>query len=133
MCYLKNETWDLCPLPPRKHAISFKWVFKIKVHPNGSLYRLKARLVAKGYSQSYGVYYDDTFSPVAKMASVCICIALATSYHCMLHQLNIKNAFLHCILKKKVYMTQPPGFVVQEKASKVNRLQKSQYGHKQFP
>ena len=56
---LKNHTWDLVPLPPGRHSIKNKWIFKVKAKPNGSIDRFKARLVAKGFSQSYGVDYDD--------------------------------------------------------------------------
>lgn len=50
-------------------------------------------------------YYDDTFSPAAKMASVHICIAFTATRHQSLHQLDVKNAFLHGILEEEVYMT----------------------------
>ncbi|KAL0422710.1 UNVERIFIED_CONTAM: Copia protein [Sesamum latifolium] len=46
----KNETWTLEPLPQGKHAIDFKWVYKIKFKPNGEVERYKARLVAKGFT-----------------------------------------------------------------------------------
>jgi Reverse transcriptase (RNA-dependent DNA polymerase) len=126
----KNKAWDLCPLPPDKKAVSCKWVFTIKVHPDGSLHRLKARLVAKGYSQAYDIDYDETFFPVAKMASVRICMSLAAVRRWPLHQLDVKNVFLNGILEEEVYMTQPSGFVVQEEASKVCRLRKSLYSLK---
>ena len=60
-----NGTWDLVRLPAGKKAIGYRWVFPVKVNPDGSIARLKACLVAKGYAQTYGVNYSNTFSPVA--------------------------------------------------------------------
>ena len=52
--------------------------------------------MAKGNAQTYSKDYSDTFSPVAKMTSVWLFISLAATYHWDLHQLDIKNVFLHC-------------------------------------
>ncbi len=128
-----NQTWDLVRLPEGKKVVGCKWVFAVKVNPDGSVARLKARLVAKGYAQTYGVDYLDTFSPVAKLSSVRLFISLAASRDWPLHQLDIKNAFLHGELQEEVYMEQPPGFVAQGGRGRVCRLNKALYGLKQSP
>ncbi|RVW56301.1 Retrovirus-related Pol polyprotein from transposon TNT 1-94 [Vitis vinifera] len=134
ICALEdNHTWKLVDLPQGKKVVGCKWVFAVKVNPDGSVARLKARLVARGYAQTYGVDYSDTFSPVAKLNSVRLFISIAASQQWMIHQLDIKNAFLHGDLEEKVYLEQPPGFVAQGEYGKVCRLKKALYGLKQSP
>ena len=105
----------------------------MKVNPDGSMARLKAHLVVKGYAQNYGMDYSNTFSYVAKMIYVRLFISLAATYHLDLHQLDIKNVFLHGDLQEEVYMEQPPGFVAQGEIGRVCHLRKSLYGLKQSP
>ncbi|KAL1291116.1 hypothetical protein AAHE18_20G178400 [Arachis hypogaea] len=68
------------------------------------------------------------------MAFVRLFLSMAAICHWPLHQLDIKNAFLHGDLDEEVYMEQPPGFVAQgESFGLVCHLRRSLYGLKQSP
>ena len=126
-------TWDLVPLPAGESPVGCRWVYTVKIGPNGRVDHLKARLVTKGYTQIYGSDYYDTFSRVAKIASIRLLLSMADMSSWPLYQLDIKNAFLHGDLVEEVYMEQPPGFVAQGESGLVCRLRRSLYGLKQSP
>ena len=126
-------TWDLVVLPFGKFPVGCRWVYTVKVGPDGQVHRLKARLVAKGYTQIYGSDYGDTFSLVAKIASVRLLLSMGAMCSWPLFQLDIKNVFLHGDLAEEVYMEQPPGFVAHGESSLVCRSRRSLYGLKQSP
>jgi len=90
-----NATWELVALPKDKKTIGCKWVYKVKHNADGSVSRYKARLVTKGYAQTYGINYEETYSLVAKMTTVKSIITMATVKGWSLHQMDVKNAFLH--------------------------------------
>jgi hypothetical protein len=128
-----NATWELVALPKDKKAIGCKWVYKVKHNEDGSVNKFKARLVAKGYAQTYGINYEETYSPVAKMKTVTVIIIMARTKGWSLHQMDVKNAFLHGDLQEEVYREQPPSYVDQTHPNLVCRLKKALYGLKQTP
>jgi hypothetical protein len=90
-----NATRELIVLPKDKKAIGCKWVYKVKHNVDGSMSRYKVRLVAKGYAQTYGIDYEETYSPVAKMTTIRAIIAMVASKGWFLQQMDVNNVFFH--------------------------------------
>lgn len=130
---LATCTWELVPRPPNINVVTGKWIFKHKLQADGSLDRYKARWVLRGFKQRPGVDFDETFSSVVKPSTVRTVLSLAVSRRWPIHQLDVKNAFLHGTLQETVYCIQPPGFVDTSHPDMVCRLNKSLYGLKQAP
>ncbi|GKA97091.1 retrotransposon protein, putative, ty1-copia subclass [Tanacetum coccineum] len=74
---LDNDVWKLVELPPNTKTVGHKWLFKKKTDMEGAIHTFKSRLVAKGFTQTYGVDYEETFSPVADIRAIRILIAIA--------------------------------------------------------
>ena len=103
----KNSMWELVDLSPGRKPIGNKWVFKVKCKVDGSIDKYKARLVAKGFTQQEGIDYDETFSPIVRVASIRLILAIVAQLDL---ELYVKTAFLNGELDEEIYMTQPMGF-----------------------
>jgi hypothetical protein len=128
---VKNNTWEFSELSKDHKAIGLKWMFKVKRDLARNIVKHKARLVVKGYAQVHGVYYDEVFSPVARMETVRLLLALAAQGEWEVHHMDVKSAFLNGDLKEDVYVQQPPGFVDPRAPRRVLKLKKALYGLKQ--
>ena len=127
----KNHTWDMVNLPSSQFVVGYRWVYKIKTKADRSVERYKARLIAKGFTQEYGIDYEETFAPVARLTSIRCLIAMAVICRWPLYQIDVKNAFLNGDLQEKVYMQPPLGYT--HSSRQVCHLRRALYGLKQAP
>ncbi|GJV47374.1 ribonuclease H-like domain-containing protein [Tanacetum coccineum] len=97
---IKNKTCTLVPRPPDTNIVRCMWLFRHKYLANDTLSRYTARLMANDSTQLEGVDGDVTFSPVVKPGTIQNVLSLAASRHWLIHQLDVKNAFLHGDLSK---------------------------------
>lgn len=74
----KYQTWTSVDLSPRKRAIDYKWIYRIRYKADRSIYKYKAWLVAKGYTQVKDLNYHETFAPMTKLVTVHCLLAIAT-------------------------------------------------------
>lgn len=113
--------------------MGLKWVYKTKYEADGEIQKHKARLVAKGYVQWYGLDYEEVFSPVARLETVRIILAVAAQSHYPVYHFDVRSAFLNGEIIEEVYVIQSEGYAVKDKEHLVYRLKKTLYGLKQEP
>jgi hypothetical protein len=95
---LSNGTWELVDRSYGCKPVGCKWVFKKKLRPYGTIDKYKARLVAKGYTQKGGEDFFDIYSPVARLSTICVLLSLAASHGLLVHQMDVKIAFLNACM-----------------------------------
>lgn len=105
-----------------------RWVYAIK-HNADEAETYKARYVTKGYSQVIGGDYKETFSPTANITSIRALMQMAAQYDLVLHQMDVKTAYLHAPIDCEIYTEQPEGFEVKSDMVEtlVCKLNKSLY------
>jgi hypothetical protein len=104
-----HGTWKVIPPPEGKHIVSCKWVWRIKTKPDGSIECYKARLVAQGFTQTRGVDFNETFTPVTRLDTLRLLAATAAQREWEFRQIDIKTAYLYGELEEEVYMAVPEG------------------------
>lgn len=127
----RQAVWSvLVELPRGRRAISTRWVFTKKRAPNGEVTRHRARLVARGCAQR-GIDFSEIYSPVARLETVRLILAISASQRFTLRQLDVKCAFFYGLVDEELYITLPAG--VPGDAGKPARLHKALYGLRQAP
>ncbi len=128
----ENNTFTLTPLPKDKNAVGGCWVYTIKEDIDGNIIN-KARYVAKGYSQTKGIDYHETYAPTTKMTSVRTLMQLAVQNDYIVHQMDVKTAYLNAPIDCDIYIEQPKGYEVTSKNNEklFCKLNRSLYGLKQ--
>ncbi|WVZ62945.1 hypothetical protein U9M48_012633, partial [Paspalum notatum var. saurae] len=132
LCYPNFDTWRLIPRPPGANVVTGKGFSSTSSTPMG---RLPATKLA-GWSTVFHSSPASTtmrVSPVVKPATIRVVLSITAARAWPIHQLDVKNAFLHGHLEETVYCQQPSGFVNQSAPNHVCLLQKSLYGLKQAP
>ncbi|GKA56116.1 retrotransposon protein, putative, ty1-copia subclass [Tanacetum coccineum] len=99
-----NHVWDLLP---NGKTLGRKWLFKKKTDMDGVVHTYKTCLLAKGFTQTHGVDYEETFSPVIDIRAIKFLIAIDAFYDYKDWKMNVKTAFLNKHLSEEVYMVQP--------------------------
>jgi hypothetical protein len=130
---MSNGTWVVVERPYRCKPVGCKWVLKKKLRPDGTIGKYKARLVAKGYTQKEEEDFFDTYSPVARLTTIRVLLSLAASHGLLVHQMDVKTAFLNGELEEEIYMDHLEGFVVKGQEGMLCKLVKSLYGLMQAP
>lgn len=106
---LEDHTFTLTTLPEGRKTVEGRWVYAIKKGSNGHD-QYKARFAAKGSSQRAGADYGETFSPTANLTSVRVIMQKAAQESLILHQMDVKTAYLHAPIDRDIYMEQPEGY-----------------------
>jgi hypothetical protein len=89
----------------------------------------EARLVARGFTETHGVDYTDTFSPVVRHSTMRLLFDIANEYDFNIDHIDVNPAFLNGELHETIYMERPQGY--RDNKQKVCLLQRSIYGLKQ--
>ena len=131
-----RNSWSYEKPPLGANIVGTRFVYARKRDAQGNVTRFRGRMVAQGFSQKEGIdyYWDDTFSPVARMESARLLCALAAKYDWELHQMDVKSAFLYGKLEpgEDIYLRPPQGIQLKGiKPGEMLKLHVCIYGLKQ--
>ena len=121
-----NDVFEVVNLPEGRDVVKGRWVYTVKEGPNRSE-QFKARYVPKGFSRVEGVDYHETFAPTTKMTSIRTMANVVAQHDMVVHQLDVKSAYLHAPIDCELYFEPPQGFREGNDDKAVWKLNKSIY------
>lgn len=127
----QDKYLELVSIPPRKHTIGSRWVFKIKIKSNWSTEFYKIHLISKEFSQKSCMDYEETFALMTKMTTLRILIVVSSVCQWHISQMGVKNSFLNGGFHDEVYMVPPSS--VYHNHGEVWKLKKVIYDLKKAP
>ena len=138
MSHEAKSIWDhqvfrVVDRPPNTKVIDSRWVYTKKTDEFGNVVRYKARFVAKGFQQTFLDQARETYSPVIELAIVRLLLVISMMYNMVVHQMDVRTAFLNGTLSHPVYVEIAPGLGVDVDRTKVLEVSKALYGLQESP
>ena len=129
-----NSTWTMVKRPAGTNVVGSRWVLRVKKNAAGEVKKYRACLVAKGFTQIYGMDFYETYTPVARLASFRLLLAVAACNDWPVDTFDFDSAYLNSILNDDdeiIYSEQPPYYEMMDRHCYVWKLNKKLYGLKQ--
>ncbi|GJZ10352.1 retrovirus-related pol polyprotein from transposon TNT 1-94 [Tanacetum coccineum] len=128
VAHMSNDPYFGIPIPETVSEESSS--SDVKLDELGGILKNKERLVARGYRREEGIDFKESFTPVARLEVVRIFLTFDAHMNMIVCQMDVKTSFLNGILREKLYVSQPEGFVDPDNPNHVYRLKKALYGLK---
>ncbi|KAF8750009.1 lipid metabolic process [Rhizoctonia solani] len=129
--------YKITRVPQTQRCLGTKPVYVAKTGADGAIEQFKVRYVVLGNLQREGIDYGKTSSPTACPETLKIMVTVGTERNWEIHQMDVKTAYLHAKVDRKIYLQIPDGFPKSELPSGIPckelalRLNKAVYGLKQ--
>lgn len=121
-----NNTWKFVQKPSDVNLVTTKWIFKIKMLPNGQVDRFKARLVARGFTQRKGTDFFEVFSGVVRLETLRILLAVSAILYFEVEHMDFTSAYTQGLLEEEIFLAGIDGVEVPD--GNVIKLNKSLEG-----
>lgn len=97
--------------PADRKVIGLKWIYGFKYDAKGEITQRKACLIMQGFNQIPGMDFDQTYTSMAHLESMQMCLAITAHLGLHLWQIDFVAAYLNSDNKFEAYTEQAPGFI----------------------